>query len=192
MSHEKSELRRRLRNTLAGIARDELLARSARACHLLEAQAEFRDAQVIMVFLSLPHELDTTALVLSAWQAGKRVLAPKVNWEQRRMLPTEFRSLTTDVVQSDLGLREPASGSPVPVSDIDLLIVPGLGFDRSGNRLGRGRGFYDRFLDHRDLRAISCAMGLEEQLLDEIPADVRDHPVDMLVTDKTVLRFVRR
>jgi len=177
---------------MAAIERQELLSRSAAACHLLAEQEEFRGAQTIMAYLSLPYELDTTTLVLSAWQAGKRVLAPKVDWEQRRMLPIEIRSLTTDLVEGDLGLREPAQGVPVPVADIELLIVPGLGFDRSGNRLGRGRGFYDRLLRHSDFGGTACGLALAEQVLPVIPVGAGDSPLDMLVTDRSVLRFPAR
>ena len=76
-----------------------------------------------MVFLSLPKEVDTTPLVLHAWQDGKRVLAPKVNWEQRRMLPIEIVSLTDNISEGAMGLREPAEGSPFALDQIDLARV---------------------------------------------------------------------
>jgi len=144
-----------------------------------------------MVFLSLPTEIDTTPLVLRAWQDQKRVLAPKLSWEQRRMLPIEIRSLTDDLSDSMLGIREPASGIPMPIETIDLVIVPGLAFDQYGNRLGRGRGFYDRFLAHPEYRGWTCALSLEEQVVDHVPAGPLDRPMDMLVTDVTVRRFPR-
>jgi len=90
-----------------------------------------------------------------------------------------------------MGLREPVEGMPVPVSDIDLVIVPGLGFDEQGNRLGRGRGFYDRFLSHRDFRGTACALAFEEQVVPAVPTGEGDMGVDMLVTDVRVRRFAR-
>jgi 5-formyltetrahydrofolate cyclo-ligase len=93
------------------------------------------------------------------------------------------------VQEGYMGIREPVSGMPVPVMDIDLVIVPGLGFDQRGNRLGRGRGFYDRFLSHRDFRGRSCGLSLEEQFVDEVPADDLDVRIHMLVTDQRVRRF---
>ncbi len=145
-----------------------------------------------MVFLSLPLEVETAPIVLRAWQDHKRVLAPKVSWSQRRMLPVEIRSLSDDVVVSDLGIREPASGIPFPISLIDLVIVPGLGFDEFGNRLGRGRGFYDRFLAHPEFRGVSCALALEAQMTPAVPVGPLDRHVDMLVTDERVRRFTIR
>ena len=142
-----------------------------------------------MVFLSLPNEVDTSPLVLRAWQDRKRVLAPKVSWNQRRMMPVEIRSLTDDLAVSTMGIREPASGIPFPVSMIDLVIVPGLAFDAYGNRLGRGRGFYDRFLAHPEFKGVACAMGFEEQMIPSVPVGPLDRPVDMIVTDDQTQRF---
>lgn len=174
---------------LAEIPSEELSAKSLHACHRLFEQREYIKAEVIMVFLSLPQDIDTTPLVLRAWQSSKRVLAPKVSWNQRRMMPIEIRSLTEDFTVSAMGIREPVTGIPFPISMIDLVIVPGLGFDESGNRLGRGRGFYDRFLVHPEFQGVACAMAFEEQMTSEIPVGPLDRKVDMLVTDAKVRRF---
>ena len=144
-----------------------------------------------MLFLSTPQEVDTRHLALPAWADQKRVLAPRVSWDQRRMLPVEIHSLVSGVEEGYMGIREPAEGMPVPVSDLDLVVVPGLGFDEQGNRLGRGRGFYDRFLSHPDFRGVSCALALEDQVVPSIPVGPSDVRVDMLVTDVAVRRFTR-
>ena len=88
-----------------------------------------------------------------------------------------------------MGIREPVAGVPFPISLIDLVIVPGLGFDEDGNRLGRGRGFFDRFLAHPEFQGVACGMALEEQMTPGIPVDALDRRVDMLVTDEKVRRF---
>jgi len=142
-----------------------------------------------MVFLSLPTEIDTTPLVLRAWQDRKRVLAPKVSWNQRRMLPIEIRSLTQDLAIANMGIREPVTGIPFPVSLIDMVIVPGLAFDEYGNRLGRGRGFYDRFLAHPEFDGVACGLALEVQIMPSVPVGPLDRHVDMVITDENVRRF---
>lgn len=185
----KKDLRQRLRQTLDAIKPDDLHARSIRACNLLIHTPEYERAEIVMVFLSLPNEVDTTPLVLHAWRNRKRVLAPKVSWEQRRMLPIEIRSLSDDVSPSALGIREPAQGVPIPVAIIDLIVVPGLGFDLHGNRIGRGRGFYDRFLAHPDWHGTACGLALEDQVTPDVPVTEHDMQVDMLVTDEAVRRF---
>ncbi len=187
----KKALRQELRQRLAALAPETLQQRSAAACRLLCAQDEFRRAEVVMIFLSTPLEVDTRQLALQAWADGKRVLAPRVSWDQRRMLPIEIHSLVSGVEDGYMGIREPVEGLPVPVSDIELVVVPGLGFDEHGNRLGRGRGFYDRFLSHPDFRGVSCALALEDQVVADIPVGPSDVAIDMLVTDTKVRRFGR-
>lgn len=185
----KQELRQRLRQIVANIPADQIGTRSLRAAHRLFEQREYVRAEAIMVFLSLQSEVDTTPVVLRAWQDGKRVLAPKVSWNQRRMLPLEFRSLTEDLADSTMGIREPVSGIPFPVGLIDLVIVPGLGFDEYGNRLGRGRGFYDRFLASAEFKGVACGLAFEEQVVPSIPAGPLDRQVDMVISDQKVRRF---
>jgi 5-formyltetrahydrofolate cyclo-ligase len=187
----KNEFRTRFRAMLAAMSDEEITAKSAEATRRLVATKEYRKAQVVMVFLSLPREVDTTQLVLHAWQQRKRVAAPRVSWEQRRMLPIEINSLSDDIAETRFGLHEPVRGLPIPISEIDLVIVPGLAFDELGNRLGRGRGFYDRFLSNPDFRGSACAFAFDKQLTGAVPAGPLDRQVDMLVTDLRVLRFRR-
>ena len=139
-----------------------------------------------MVYLSNPPELDTAPIVLRCWQDRKRVLAPKVSWNQRRLMPVEVRSLTENFVISGMGIREPATGIPFPVSLINLVLVPGLGFDEYGNRIGRGRGFYDRFLAHPEFSGVSCGLAFEDQITSSVPVGPLDRKVDLLVTDEKV------
>ena len=97
---------------LESMPQAEMAAKSALAMDHLTGTSEYARAQIIMVYLSLPTEIDTTGIVLRAWQDHKRVLAPRISWEQRRMMPTEIRSLTSDLVETSMGLREPVSGPP--------------------------------------------------------------------------------
>lgn len=165
------------------------MERSRSASSLLFQQPEYRRAEIMMIYLSLPQEADTTAIVLQAWQDRKRVLAPQVSWESRTMIPVEIKNLDTDIASTEFGLREPVQGLPFPTELIDLVIVPGLGFDPSGNRLGRGRGFYDRFLGRPEFKGVSCGFALEDQVVESIPTIGHDAKVDMLVTDLKVRRF---
>jgi 5-formyltetrahydrofolate cyclo-ligase len=188
---EKITLRQELRRRLSAIPPEELQHHSAAACRLLCAQEEYQRAGVVMLFLSSANEVDTRQLALQAWADAKTVLAPRVSWDQRRMLPIEIQSLASGVEEGHLGIREPVEGMPAPVGDIDLVIVPGLGFDEHGNRLGRGRGFYDRFLSLPAFRGVSCAQALEDQIVAAIPVGPQDIAIDMLVTDREVRRFQR-
>jgi 5-formyltetrahydrofolate cyclo-ligase len=127
--------------------------------------------------------VDTAPIILYAWQQGKTVAVPKVSWAQRHMIPVEIQSLDTGVETGRNGLRNPTGGVPVPFEELDLILTPGLGFDRRGNRLGRGGSYYDRFFKSQGLHAARWALSFSLQVLDRIPVDEEDMPVDALVTE---------
>lgn len=186
----KSVVRRELRAKLAAMSQADRLAKSRAICALLTQTAEWRASRCIMLYLSTPSEVDTSALALRAWQEGKTVVVPKVSWDQKRMLPVEISSLSNDTMTTTgPGILEPIAGKPVPVSLIDLVIVPGLGFSQTGYRIGRGMGFYDRFLAQDGFLGLSCGVAFDEQLLPALPVLEHDIPLSMLVTDRAVWRF---
>jgi len=142
-----------------------------------------------MMFLSLPHEVDTSEAILHAWQLGKTVAVPKISWQQRHIIPVRINSLETGISTGVSGLRNPVAGVPVPFGEIDLVVTPGLGFDKKGNRLGRGGSYYDRFFANEELKAARCGLGFSEQLVDSVPTTEYDEPVEILVTDEEIIYF---
>ncbi len=187
--NSKSALRRQLREKLAVMSEADRHAKSLAACRLICSSPEFDAAHVVMLYLSTPHEVDTASLALKCWQAGKAVVVPKVSWDQRRMLPVEITSLQTGLTTTGPGVREPVAGKPFPVNVIDLVIVPGLGFTATGYRIGRGMGFYDRFLAQSEFIGGSCGLAFDEQVVDQLPVLDHDIPLSMLVTDRGIRRF---
>lgn len=185
----KTLIRRQLRETLARMSDPQRHAKSIAACSLVTSSPEFRNSSVVMVYLPMAMEVDVSNIALKAWQQGKTVCVAKVSWDQRRMLPTEINSLTTGLTTSQHGVREPASGNPIPVDIIDLVIVPGLGFSETGLRIGRGMGFYDRFLGQREFLGVTCGIAFAEQVIPELPALDHDVPLAMLATDTGIRRF---
>ena len=185
----KSALRKQLRDLLAAMSEADRHAKSLAACSLITSSPEFEAARVIMLYLSTALEVDTAPLALRSWQAGKTIVVPKVSWDQRRMLPVEISSLTTGLTTTGPGVREPIAGNPMPVEFIDLVIVPGLGFTDTGYRIGRGMGFYDRFLAQADFLGLSCGLAFAEQIMPDLPVLDHDIPLSMLATDKGLKRF---
>ena len=187
--HGKAVIRRRLRETLAAMSDADRHFKSLSACSFLTRSPEFAAARVVMLYLSTAQEVDTAPLALRCWQEGKQVVVPKVSWDQRRMLPVEIHSLQTGLTSTGPGIREPIAGQPIPVDFIDLVIVPGMGFTERGHRIGRGMGFYDRFLAQPEFVGLSCGLAFEEQVLPELPVLDHDMPLSMLVTDRGIRRF---
>ena len=186
---DKTELRRQLRKCLLEMTDEQRSEKSKKACRNLVSTPQFESASVVMMYLSLPHEVDTSEAILSAWQLGKMVLVPKVSWQQRHMIPVRISSLETDFQTEASGLRNPTTGVPMPLEEINLVVTPALGFDGQGNRLGRGCSYYDRFFANAELKATRCGFAFAEQRIDSVPVTENDEPVDFLVTDEGVVYF---
>ncbi len=185
----KTAIRKILRARLEGLSEELRHHKSQAACSLLIHSPEFAQARVVMLYLSTPLEVDTAPLALRCFQDNKTVVVPKVSWDQKRMLPVEITSLQTGLTSTQHGILEPIAGKPIPVDLIDLVVVPGLGFTPNGYRIGRGMGFYDRFLAQPEFMGLSCGLAFEEQVLEEIPVLDHDVPLSMLVTDRGIRRF---
>jgi len=187
--NNKPAMRRLLREKVAALTPTQRHAKSLAACALVATSPEFMQARVVMLYLSTDEEIDTAPLALRCWQAGKSVVVPKVSWDQRRMLPVEITTLQTGITSTGPGIREPMTGKPIPLDLLDFVIVPGLGFSTTGYRIGRGMGFYDRFLAQSDFIGRSCGLAFEEQIVEALPVLDHDVPLSMLVTDGGIRRF---
>ncbi|MBN2269797.1 MAG: 5-formyltetrahydrofolate cyclo-ligase [Sedimentisphaerales bacterium] len=187
----KERLRKEIFTRLAEMPAERLAAASAAICSKAIGLAEYQAAGVVMLYLSIEKEVDTDAIAADALAGGKVVLAPKADWDRQEIAPIQIQSLTEGLAVGRAGIREPAGGKPWPVERIDLVIAPGLAFNSTGGRLGRGGGFYDRFLATLVGRTIICSLAFDCQVVDELPAEQHDHPIDILVTEKRLMRFER-
>jgi len=188
---EKAQLRTDLQKGVRSITASQRAEKSYKACRNIIQTPEFRKAGTVMAYLALPDEVDTHEVILAGWQQEKLICAPKISWQQRHMIPVRIDTLETEFSTDVANLPNPVEGAPVPFGEIDLIIVPGLGFDKDGNRLGRGGSYYDRFLSNREIRAVRCGLCFDRQLIDCVPTKHYDEPMDMVVTDERVIRCER-
>ncbi|MHC4912131.1 MAG: 5-formyltetrahydrofolate cyclo-ligase [Planctomycetota bacterium] len=186
---DKAQLRNELQKRLLQMSDEQRSYKSHMACQNLISTPQFQSASAVMMYLSLPHEVDTSEAILHAWQLGKVVGVPKISWQQRHMIAVEISSLETGFSTSASGLRNPIKGIPMPSKEIDLVVTPALAFDRKGNRLGRGGSYYDRFFAKDELKAPRCGFAFAEQIVDSVPMAETDVPVNFLVTDEEVVYF---
>ena len=189
---DKVQLRQQLQSKLLKMT-DELRAeKSKKAFKNLISLPQFQQASVIMMYLTMPNEIDTSDAVFYAWQQKKTVVVPKISWQQRHMIPVEINSLEKGFSTEVGGLRNPIKGQPMPFEEIDLVVTPGLGFDKMGNRLGRGGAYYDRFFANKKLNACKCGFAFSEQVVESVPVQQHDMSVDFLVTDEEIMDFRNR
>lgn len=150
---------------------------------------EYRAASVIHTFVSWRDEVDTHALIKAALAGGKRVVVPRVP-PSKLQLEHYFISNFAALVPGTLGILEPSSGpgaQPALASRrFDVILVPGLAFDRSGNRLGYGRAYYDQFL--AGTKALKIGLAFALQIVEEVPVAPHDQRVDMIITEQEVIR----
>lgn len=148
----------------------------------LEKTAAFMMADNILMYHSLPDELSTIRF-LKKWHDRKHFFLPRVNGVNLEILPYEETRLELGSFQ----IEEPTGNDLTDVDDIELMVIPAVAFDRKGNRLGRGKGFYDRLL--KTSRATKIGVGYEFQLLDSIPCEPHDVAMDMVITQKTFIKL---
>lgn len=146
---------------------------------MLEQTGAFLMAKHVLLYHSLPDELYTHAF-LKKWSGRKHFYLPRVNGVNLDILPYEQSHLEL----GSFHIEEPVGDDVVDTSILDLIVVPGVAFDRRGGRLGRGKGYYDRLLS--GTRATKIGVAYHFQLLDEIPVEAHDVPMDMIITDESV------
>lgn len=176
----KQEIRRQIRARKTLITPGQRLSAPGAVFAALERTAAFILSDRILLYASLPDEL-STAEFLKKWQRRKQLFLPRVNGDNLEILP--YRP--TLLQPGAFNIEEPAGDDTADPRSIDLIIVPAMAFDRRRNRLGRGRGFYDRLL--KGLRATTIGVAYDFQLLDLLPTEETDVALDMVITETHII-----
>ncbi|MDR1025468.1 MAG: 5-formyltetrahydrofolate cyclo-ligase, partial [Treponema sp.] len=184
----KKILRAEIKKRLALLPPRDFRVRGEEAAQLLRDSPLWTQYGTVFLFLSLPDEIDTQPLLELALGAGKQVFAPCTGGHGEHGGLTFHRvySAAGPWTEGPFGIREPPPLDPCPVESPALIIVPGLAFDMQGRRLGRGGGYYDRFLAAGG-RSIGLCMPC--QLVPQVPVEARDQTVDGLCTGEGFLEF---
>jgi 5-formyltetrahydrofolate cyclo-ligase len=201
----KRRTRHTVDETLASLTPSHRRAASIAVAQRLMNLPPVCEARTLMAFLSLPTEIDMWPTIRWAWRTGKRVAVPRIEFPadasdsplwQREMVAVELPPADVDGVSAHpqlrpgtMGILEVPGAAPLDPAQIDVILAPCQAVDRAGRRLGKGGGFYDRFLARPDVRVLCIAVAFHEQVLDEVPWTDRDCRVSMVVTDSEVLTF---
>ncbi len=179
---EKSDIRRKIKALRTMLSDEDKNSAAEEVFEQLEKTAAFLLADKILMYHSLPDELQTIAF-LKKWGSRKKFFLPRVNGVNLDILPYDQSRLELGSFQ----IEEPTGDDLTDPAEIELIIVPAVAFDRNGNRLGRGKGFYDRLL--QTTRATKIGVGYDFQLIEEIPAEPHDVPMDMVITQRHYIRI---
>ena len=161
----------------------------------VRAVGEFARAGVIACYVGVADEVGTIELIEEALARGAVVLVP---WRDGNDLHLARINSMAELVPVSFGLLEPprelvlSDGRLVPPTEVEVLLIPGVAFDRLGGRLGHGKGFYDRLLERAGPDPLRVALAFEEQVVERVPMLSGDEPMDLLVTEVDVYRVSAR
>lgn len=181
---DKREVRRLMRERKRAVPTDEKLRRSDIIMHRLEHTPDFAAAQVVLLYWSMDDEVQTHAFV-NKWYKDKVLLLPCVQGDD--LVLRQYTGPECMVSGEQFGIGEPAKGAAgsddwTDLEAVQLIAVPGVAFDPAGNRMGRGRGFYDRLLKSTP-NAVKIGLAYDFQMLDTIPTEPHDVRMDHVLTD---------
>lgn len=202
----KADLRRVVLESLSSMTPEVRRSKSRRIVkHLLEFEP-FKRAETLMAYVAMEMEVDPWTLVREAWALGKRVVLPRIHPplegpkvpsdHNHHLRAFELRQQNVDDPQDHadlrpdmMGILEPKeSAAEAHVRDIDLVVVPCVAYDRRGCRLGRGGGFYDRFLAHGEFRGLAVGLAFSEQVFKSLPTCPHDQAVAYVATESGILQ----
>lgn len=178
----KADIRKKIKDLRIMLNEAEKMAAADAVFSRVEESAAFQLAERILMYHSLPDELSTLKF-LDKWKKLKKFYLPRVNGVNLELLPYDESRLEI----GSFHIEEPRGNDTHPVEEMEVIIVPGVAFDRKGRRLGRGKGFYDRLL--QTAKAIKIGVGYEFQLLEEIPAEPHDVAMDYVITEHTTIKI---
>ncbi len=179
---QKQELREKIKQKIKGLTAENKITFSTSIADKLLGLKEYIQADTIFIYNSFGYEVSTDYIIKSAQRAGKKVCLPITVGDMMYATRVDADTLYE---QNDWGIMEPISKEVVLPEDIDLCIVPLVGFDKRGNRLGRGKGYYDRYL--KDVGATKVALAYSVQEEQEIAIDAFDVKVNFVITEREVI-----
>ncbi|MGV3488854.1 MAG: 5-formyltetrahydrofolate cyclo-ligase [Tuberibacillus sp.] len=188
---EKKVLRQKMKATLKNLD-PETFAQGVKDVHSgLFHSDVWKKAKTIAVTVSQGTEMDTREIIERAWNEAKTVAVPKCDAKNKRLVFRQIQSFN-QLETEYYGLLEPIESetSVITKEEMDVIIVPGLVFDRQGYRIGFGGGYYDRFL--KDVDTLKIAQALDVQIIDRIPVEAHDIPVDVLFTPSEMIHCGRK
>ena len=186
LSAKKDQIRSELLNRRDQLPVDLRRQSSRKICRSVDKLIEERRFSCLLFYLNMRSEVETDWLVARQLTTTCLVAIPRV--EREEIHPYQLTNLQTEINQHRWGMREPnpAVCTPIDPKSLDLVLVPGCGFDLQRYRIGYGGGFYDRFLQTCP-QALTVGLAFETQVVDRLPTQPWDHPVDLVLTEQRII-----
>ncbi|MBI2659134.1 5-formyltetrahydrofolate cyclo-ligase [Candidatus Woesearchaeota archaeon] len=179
----KNQLKESILEKRNSLSREEILEKSNQIKINLFSLGHYKKSKTVMFFASFSSEVHTHDMVKESLK-NKTVVLPKV--AQHEIEPSVVIDFD-NLIPGKFGIPEPIEAMKIAHKNIDLVLVPGIAFDKEGHRIGYGYGYYDKFL-RKAPKAVKIGLAFDFQLVDKIPKETHDVPVDMIVTEKRVVQ----
>ena len=179
MLNDKTKLRKKIRELKRAVSAEEKLRRSEAVMRRVEALPECEKARVVLLYWSMADEVQTHAFV-ERWYKEKTLLLPCVVGDD--LVLRQYTGPECMTAGEQFGIGEPTGEVWNDLEAVELIVVPGVAFDGQRNRMGRGRGFYDRLLKSTP-NAVKVGVAYDFQLLDSIPTEPHDVKMDRVITE---------
>ncbi|MCA9407163.1 MAG: 5-formyltetrahydrofolate cyclo-ligase [Candidatus Omnitrophica bacterium] len=185
-NNAKEELRQKVYNLLRKQKEEERLAKSLIIQSKLFNMLEFQKAKVILFYVSFDGEVNTLEMIKLAQEMGKKIGVPRIDQKNKRIIPSLLEQSIEKLSKGPYGIKQPTKdqGEPLEHHELSLVVVPGVAFDKQNNRLGRGGGYYDRFLSELPSNIPSFGLAFDFQLMENLPGiQKHDQPVSAVITN---------
>jgi 5-formyltetrahydrofolate cyclo-ligase len=181
---EKNSIRKSILLRLRSQDKKERLRKSLKIKRRLFNDKDFQAAKTVMFYISKDYEVDTKAMIAKALDLGKRVVVPVTETNQKRLIPSEITDPKGQLHKGPFGVYEPKREciKAVKIKEIDMVITPGIAFDKKGNRIGHGKGYFDRFLKNLPKAVPTIGLAFRFQLARRIKSLKWDVPVTKIIT----------
>lgn len=185
----KSELRRTVLRKRDGLTHWEREGKSRAIGSRLAELPAYREAGTVLFYVEFRSEVITRPMIAEALTSGKNVIVPKVEREGHLLRLFGITDPATELVPGYMGIPEPDDTRlrEYQPADIDLVVLPGVGFDTSCGRLGYGGGYYDRLVEKLRPGTPLVALAFEAQLAERVPCEPHDKPMDCVITEERVI-----
>jgi len=163
---------------------EERLNKSRRIEQKLFNLPEFQRAKTVMFYVSTKFEVDTLNMIKKAIKLGKRVAVPVVSKDKKQMLVSLISGEASELEYGPYTIKQPKEDhfNLIPPQDLDLIVVPGVAFDKGGMRLGRGKGYYDRFLESKHDQTATVGLAFDFQIIQNLPYGCHDRSVEQIIS----------
>ena len=185
VNETKTNIRTRILELLRNQKEEDRQKKSLAILDALLVRPEFQNAKTILFYASFDGEVETFAMMERAQQLGKRIALPMIIRDQKGIVPTLVQNLAEDLEKGPYGILQCRQDrtEQIGLEEIDLVIVPGIAFDRHNSRLGRGQGYYDRFLESLPKDTPAIGLAFDFQLFDRLPSHAHDKSVSYVITN---------